>query len=437
MRKILVYASLALSICTSSSAFATDQITILSPHRRSIQEEFVPKFKEYYKNKFKTDVTVSWLDQGGTSDDIRFLKAKYAKDPKSSGIDIFWGGGLSTFIELNKEKYLAKYSISPTLQKHIPATLAGIQLHDASQSWYASAMSSFGIFYNKMILKIEGIPEPKTWKDLANIKYLDNISTADPRRSGSATTMDNIILQSLGWEKGWELLTAIAGNTKKFTHSSSDPIKSVVSGDTACAMAIDFYANAKIGDLGPKNLGFSLPPSQTVIDPDPVAILKGAPNRKTAERFVEYVLSAEAQKLLILPKGQKDGPKLAVLGRMAINDKAYNDTEGRRTSDINPFKMKPALQYDVEKAAKLHRILGDLIGALHIDTHRELKAAWKAMIKRKSHEKDLAEFGKMPVSEKEALALAEKWDDNVFRNKTINNWYDFAKSKYSAIEKGK
>ena len=78
----------------------------------------------------------------------------------------------------------------------------------------------------------------------------------------------------MGWDKGWELLAAIAGNTRSFTHSSSDPIKAVVSGDVALAMAIDFYAQAKIGDLGADNLGFVMPAGQTVLDPDPIALLK-------------------------------------------------------------------------------------------------------------------------------------------------------------------
>ena len=58
-------------------AYAKDTLVILSPHRKSIQDEYVPAFVEYYKAKFKTDVQVDWLDQGGTSDDVRFIRAKF------------------------------------------------------------------------------------------------------------------------------------------------------------------------------------------------------------------------------------------------------------------------------------------------------------------------------------------------------------------------
>ena len=55
-----------------------------------------------------------------------------------------------------------------------------------------------------------------------------------------------------------QILTKLAGNMRKISHSSSDPIKSVVSGDAAASLAIDFYANSKISDLGEEEPRFVL-----------------------------------------------------------------------------------------------------------------------------------------------------------------------------------
>lgn len=412
-------------------ASARDTLLILSPHRKSIQDEYVPRFVTYYKEKFKTDVQVEWLDQGGTSDDIRFLRAKFAKNPKSSGLDIFWGGGTTTFLQLKEEGFLDSYKLSTELKAQIPAAVAGIPLYDASQTWYASAMSSFGVFFNKKIMEFERLPEPKQWQDLGHPQYRDNISLTDPRRSGTASTMNTILLQTFGWEKGWELLTAIAGNTRSFTHTSTDPIKAVVSGDVAMAMAIDFYALAKIGDLGRDNLGFTLPEGQSVLDPDPVAILKGAPNRKVAERFVDFVLSVEGQKLLILPKGSAGGPKLASLGRMAANVKAYEATEGQRIDSFNPFKQKTFVTLDLDKALRMQRVFNDMVGALLVDPHSDLRRAWARIGKDgKVDPSKLQAIGKPPVSEAEFNALVARWDDEVVRNQTINSWLKYSRKKY-------
>ncbi len=424
--------ALVLAFATTAPVLAADKLIIISPHRKSIQQEFIPTFKAWYKKNHKNDVEVDWLDQGGTSDDVRFVRAKF-KGRKSAGIDIFWGGGTTTFLDLSADGHLAKYDIPGGLSKEVPAIAAGTPLYDNTKSWYASAMSSFGIFYNKKMLTFEKLPAPKTWQDLTKPVYNGHISLTDPRRSGSASIMNAIVMQSRGWDKGWQLLSQVGGNVNKYTHSSSAPIKAVVAGDAAVAMAIDFYANAKIGDLGEKNLGFTLPKGQTVLNSDPVAILKGAPNRKTAERFVNFLLSADAQKFLILPKGSNGGPKHATLGRVAVNKRAYTETNGKRSNKFNPFKSAKFMDLDLDKVSKMQRVFNDLFGAVIIDTHRELRKAWKAVIKRGAKADEIALLGKSPITEKEALALAAKWDDNIFRTKKINEWTAFAKTKYKKL----
>lgn len=417
-------------LALSTASLATDQIVIISPHRKSIQQEFIPAFKEHYKKTFKTDIKVDWLDQGGTSDDVRYIRARFKANKESAGIDIFWGGGNAAYIDLHAESLLSPMVLPKSLRAELPRDASGIPMTNDQETWHSSAMSSFGIFYNKLILKMDGLKQPKTWSDLSTPELFGNISLADPRRSGSANTMNNIILQSLGFEEGYALLTMIGGNTRSYTHSSSDPIKAVVSGDAAVALAIDFYANAKIQDLGEKNLGLVLPQHQTVLDPDPVAILKGAPNRKAAERFVHFVLSSDAQKFLMLPKGSKGGPKLSTIGRFSVNTKTYQETEGKRLSMENPFIKNDFFKYDAAKSSKLQRVLNDLIGATIIDSHGPLKKAWKHILKGGVDKAELKAIGKAPVTEKELMELAEKWDDNVLRNKVINQWVDFAARKY-------
>ena len=81
---------LCISLLWAFQAKAQDKLVILSPHRQSIQREFIPLFKDYYKERYKRTIEVEWIDQGGTSDDVRFLKARFAVDPETSGMDIFW-----------------------------------------------------------------------------------------------------------------------------------------------------------------------------------------------------------------------------------------------------------------------------------------------------------------------------------------------------------
>ncbi len=414
-------------------ADSTDQLVVISPHRKSIQNEFIPAFKHWYKSQFGKNVDVEWLDQGGSTDDIKFIKARFAANPKTAAIDVFWGGGTTIHTEL-AEKHLAEpLNLSTQLKSQIPAAAGGIPLTNRDGTYIAQALSSFGIFYNRRIVSLEHLPEPLTWEILADPRMSGKIVLTDGRKSGTASVMNHVILASLGWERGFQILTAMAGNARQFTQSSSDVIKSIISGEAAATLAIDFYALAKIGDLGSGNLGFALPAGQTIIEGDPVSILKGAPHRTVADRFVTFILSPEAQLLLVLPKGSPGGPKFETLGRMAVNMEAYKRSEGKRVNPMNPFTATGFLPYDAERQAKLRAVLDDLIGALMIDNHKGLKEAWSHVIKTGSSAEQIRALARPPVEAIELDVLAKKWDNAPFRNATINQWVEFARTKYNKI----
>jgi ABC-type Fe3+ transport system substrate-binding protein len=442
MRGILLLLSSLVFVgaCTSqetkeaqSSLEGSDRLVIVSPHRKSIQEEFIPRFRDYYRAEFNRDVQVDWLDQGGTSAGLRFIRARYASNAETSGVDLFWGGGASAFIELDNAGFLEPFPLSEELAQQVPERIAGVALRNSEQTWHATAISGFGIFYNKKALSFQKLSPPRTWDDIAHPRFQGQISLTDPRQSGSASIMNMIILESLGWEKGWKTLTSIAANTNHFTHSSSDPIRAIVTGDAMAAMAIDFYAWAQIADVGAESLGFVLPAGETILDPDPIAILKGAPNRKVAEAFINFVMKPSEQALLMLPQGAEGGPRRSTLGRMGISKPAYEMTEGRRVVDLNPFDLESSLNMDMEKSARMQRVLNDLVGAIFIDTHSELKARWKEIIE--AHGQDipeavLLEFSRPPLSLEELMAAVDEWDDDRVRNRKINEWVAFARSKF-------
>jgi ABC-type Fe3+ transport system substrate-binding protein len=414
---------------------ASDKIVIISPHRQSIQNEYIPAFKEWYQKKFSTDVNVEWLDQGGSNDDVKFLLAKFKTNPNTSGVDVFWGGGSTTHTEIANAKIADKIALPAPIASQVPTDLGGYTLRNKEGTYISQALSSFGIFFNRAILKLEKLPEPTTWEDLGNIRFRDKINLTDSRKSGTASIQNHIMLESLGWDKGMELLHRLAGNAKNFATTSSDPIKAIVSGDIVATPSIDFYALAKIGDLGADKLGFTLPEGKTIIEGDPITILKGAPNRKVADRFVEYIFSTEGQMLLMLPKGSPGGPKVNTLGRLAVNTEAYKLSEGKRVNTLNPFTAKGFLKYDSDSAAKVRKVLDDLLGATMIDCHKDLREAWGRVLKAGAKPADVAAFAKMPVTKDELTKLASQWDNATFRNEKLNAWVKFAKEKFTSVAK--
>jgi ABC-type Fe3+ transport system substrate-binding protein len=173
-----------------------------------------------------------------------------------------------------------------------------------------AALSSFGIIMHNEVLRSRlKLPIVNQWKDLTNPKLIGRVGGADPRESSSAHMIYEIILQGYGWEEGFSILTQLGANVRDFSAGSNTIPRDVVVGQVIYGMAIDFYAYGAIAQQdNPSKIQFTLPPDATVIAPDSIAILKGAPNRAVAEKFVTYVLSKEAQKLWLLRSSDPEGP---------------------------------------------------------------------------------------------------------------------------------
>ena len=422
------------SLPMQASSSQTDQLVIISPHRKSIQREFIPRFKSFYLQRFKRAVMVDWLDQGGASDDLRYVLSRFESRPTGIGVDILWGGGEQPHYELDKRNLLQSYRLPGHLRAQIPQYVGSVPLFNDRETWHASAMSAFGIFYNKRAAKLLSIPEPMDWTDLGKPAYYKNIAMADPRRSSSSITMIVIILKAYGWEKGWRLLTKIAANTKAFMHSSSDPVKSVLTGDTTTGFSIGYYAREKILEVGAQNLGFVLPAGKTIFNADPISILKGASNKLVAQRFIEFVLSPSAQKLLILPKGHAHGPTFAGIGRMAVNKEAYSSTADVVPAEDNPFALgKTSFRFDMNEATHIQGVVMDLFTSYMVDNHANLKRAWKNVVRDGMSPKMLEKLTQPPLLESELQKLAARWNNQTLRNEKINVWQHAAKKRYTDI----
>ena len=102
-------------------------------------------------------------------------------------------------------------------------------------------------------------------------------------------------LQRLGWDAGWEYLETLADSVGQFPDSGSAPAKLVGTGEYAIGIAY-IHSIAKY-----KAEGFNvstIAPNQTVGDVDCISILKGAKNLEAAQKFVDFMLSKEAQELM-------------------------------------------------------------------------------------------------------------------------------------------
>lgn len=389
-------------------------ITIISPHTAEIRTEFGALWKARNPN-----VELKWLDQGGTSDDLNFVRDQFGRagdKAKGIGVDLFFGGGGETFTELEDDKLLA-----PLPSDYgVPAQLNGVPLRGKGNDWVAAALSGFGILFNKSIAARDKLPLPQSWEGLTDPKLRDRIELADPRHSGSAHTAYEIILQSNGWDKGWKILTAMAGNARTFATNSSAPLQDVQNGEAVFCPAIDFYARSAIKQAGADKLGYLTPKGQYVVTADPIALLPGAPNAEGAKKFVALVMSPEGQRLWFAPQGSPGGPKNSDLFRLPALPATYKNAPAGIT---DPFTSKNASKYNADVAAVRRRALDDLIGSVLVDNHDAVKAAWQK-------NPDLNATGYVPLPEGEFMKLAAQWSKPEVANAQKAKWAAAALAKF-------
>ncbi len=434
---LIITAAALLSGCSGAPAGQSEpggdsaELVIISPHWEGIRIEFNRAFKQWYAAQGKGDVEITWLDQGGTSDDVRFIRSGFSRNPETIDVDILYGGGIDPYIEFAKEGLLVPFKLPDDVVSKLPKSVGGIPVYDEQYRWYGASLAGFGILYNKKLLDMYGLDAPAAWIDLAKPGFRGLVGSSDPRHSGSMHMMYEIILQAYGWDEGWRILLGMGANVRNFPKSSTQTGKDLQTGEIAAGLSIDTYAFSAIEEVGAKRLGFILPQQATVITPDPIAILKGAPNIEVAQDFIRFSLSPEGQKIWMYRKGEAGGPVEFSLNKMSVLPELY-ETDFRAVSNItvNPFEYRKGFSYDFAKGAERWTLLNDMVGALIIDVHDDLAAAAEKFAG--DGEKLAAAFAP-PVSEDQAMKLTrESWSDEVERNRVINKWLDYARKNYRA-----
>lgn len=402
----LSVAAACLLFAVISNATAQDRLVLISPHWEGIKTEFDRAFTAWYQAKTGRTVALDWRDLGGAGDDLRFILSEFKQTPRSIGIDLFFGGGLDPYQELQQKGLLEPHRPPPDVLEGIPADIAGLPLYDPAGQWYGAALSSFGILKNDRVARAMKLPAVRSWRDLAQPGLKGWVGSGDPRNSGVTHMVFESILQAYGWDEGWRVILGMSANVRQFDRSSSSAAKACALGNVAYSVVVDFYGFTQIAEAGPENMSLIIPSGESILNPDSVAILKGAPNRRVAGQFVDFVLSEEGQSLWLAPLGHPSGPKTFSISRMAIRPALYERFDGITLVKINPFRDLKPLPYNAAIGMLRWSPLNALLGAIAIDSPMEKRG-------RRS----------IPITEEGLNQLAKSgWKNPILRNQIQLRW---------------
>ncbi len=298
MKRLTLLAALLVAFCcllptNGYSQAIENELYLITPVSKDVHDPMLNAFAAYAKKRWNITVKTSAMPQGTP---VAFGQIREWNGRPQA--DVFWGGEGTLFDILAKEGRLERLQLPEKMWREIPATIGkpvGLPLKDPKHFWVGTMLEPYGIIYQPKLLRRLGVTI-KDWDDLLNPKLKGQIAQCTPDRSSSSHATYEVILQTYGWEKGWDWLKRLSANTGIFTTRSRDVPNVVAKGEFAVGFAVPSYmAFAEV--LNGYELGFVYP-KNAYVTPEPMAVLKGAPHPKAAHAFVEFLLSEEGQRLI-------------------------------------------------------------------------------------------------------------------------------------------
>lgn len=288
-----------LNLFSTNTFSAERKLVIVASFPEAMNSVFKTAFEKYKPGihveiiKKKTTAGVKYLDE---------IK-------EHNHVDLFWVSAPDAFEVLKKKELLQKYVPKA---EGIPRRLSGYPVNDPDGYYSGFAAGGYGIMWNNEYLDKHNLSRPKQWVDLTRPEYFGHIGMSAPSRSGTTHLTIEAILQLKGWGPGWAMIKGIASNAKVITAKSTQVPKGVVAGEFGIGIVIDFFGLAEKAKGAPVDFIY---PKATVLVPANIGILKNAPEPELAKEFIEFLVSPEGQKLLLVPQ----------ISRLPIRPEIYND----------------------------------------------------------------------------------------------------------------
>ncbi|UCD77034.1 MAG: extracellular solute-binding protein [Desulfobacterales bacterium] len=287
-----ICAALAMALLLPNpGAQAADKVGWVGPVYKELSDSLRKGFTEYYKKTYGKDVEITFVRPGGWPVCVDKVKAWGGKPDA----DVFLGAGAPAHQVLKQEGLIIPYR--PKDWDKIPAEWHGMKVKDADDYWTCFAPWIVTNLYNEKILKRLRLPPPKTWNDLLNPIYRGSIVHTLPYASGTMHEVVEILMQAYGEKEAWAYLRSLAAQLARFSTGSTDTTQLTGRGEIPIGVA-----QPQMNAMAARKDGYpvkDLLPEKTILVPEAVALLKGAPNEAVGKIFLDWLFSMDGQKYVL------------------------------------------------------------------------------------------------------------------------------------------
>lgn len=351
----------------------TQTLTILTRHDLAIHNAYESAFlaSEFAIENRITDI--QWKTQDGA-----FWDSVIA----AGGVDVLWGGGPTLFDQMQRDGNLEPLDSDnmTTILARVPDDIAGADMKrydiNGSVVWVAAAISTFGFTVNHAFLDANTLPTPNNWTHLAQPIWGSLLPTATIAMGNAPKTTSNtriyeIITQGMGWDEGWITMARMAGSARLY-QGSVETQAAAENQEVGVSMSIDFYGYST--QANNPDCEYILPQGESIVNGDPIAIVKDTPKMNLAEGFLDFVLSPEGQAVWFTPG----------VNRMPVLESAFHTTEGLLHPDLYDFfnqtRENVGIDFNDTLSLEINSAFTAYFEAVYNDAHDDLVDCWQAIV---------------------------------------------------------
>jgi iron(III) transport system substrate-binding protein len=178
---------------------------------------------------------------------------------------------------------------APSACADIPA-----EYRDPGGTWVGLTISALAFGVNERLLEQKQLPAPHRWEDLTRPQYRGWVVIGRPQES-RATRLALRGVLSLMHPRGWDYWKRLDRNLFAYTNKPWLTARHVGSGEALIAVDLDRYLLREKREGKRVRLFYPKPTFYLV---EGMALLKGAPQAKTAEAFLSWACGLRAMRLL-------------------------------------------------------------------------------------------------------------------------------------------
>ena len=243
----------------------------------SMKESLIGGIVEGFKAK-NPGIEVDWQSAGAGK-----IMAKLDAERQSGHLmaDIIWTSEVPDFYQMKNEGLLEKYQPAGFDELLNP-------FDDYDGSFTAARLGTLGIVINTNKVTTE----PAGWETIAtDPTYKNSFGIAAPALSGTAF-MSIALLEK---QFGWDYIVRLHDNGTSKSKGSGRVVDDTADGVLNACLGVDYITAGKIDKGSPLKMVY---PHELLMVPSPVAIFKDADHKDNAKKFVDYLMTQEAQQMV-------------------------------------------------------------------------------------------------------------------------------------------